>query len=252
MDAIRTKELHKHFNGLVAIDGLSVSFEQGKITGVVGPNGSGKTTLINILSGMFPLTSGALVIGEEKEVRRMKASDVAYNGITRTFQDVRLFEQMTVLDNVVVVLTERSVWGSLFERHNESHLKKAKAVLVRVGLWEKRNQLAHNLSYGQRKLLEIARALAMIDSDHVGRDANIFLFDEPFAGLFPEMVKTIASIIKELKEEGKTVILIEHNMNLIRELCDRVIVMDSGKLLAEGSTEKVLAKREVIEAYLGE
>lgn len=252
MDAIRTKELHKQFNGLAAIDGLSVSFEQGKVTGVIGPNGSGKTTLTNVISGMLSMSAGALVIGEEKEIKKIKSYDVAYYGITRTFQEVRLFEQMTVLDNILVVLTERSVWGSLFERHNESHIKKAEAVLTRVGLWEKRNQLAHNLSYGQRKLLEIARVLAMKHSDHAGQDANIFLFDEPFAGLFPEMVKTIVSIIKELREEGKTVILIEHNMNLIRELCDHLIVMDSGKLLAEGAPEKVLEKREVIEAYLGE
>lgn len=252
MDAIRTKELKKHFDGVAAIDNLSVAFKQGKITGVVGPNGSGKTTLVNVLSGMFPLSSGILVVGEGKEIKKLNAYDAAYHGITRTFQEVRLFEQMTVLDNILVVLTERSIWGSLFERHNESHMAKAEAVLTRVGLWEKRNQLAHNLSYGQRKLLEIARVLAMKHSDHVGQDANIFLFDEPFAGLSPEMVKTITSIIKELKEEGKTIILIEHNMNLIRELCDYLIVMDSGKLLAEGNPEKVLAKHEVIEAYLGE
>ncbi|OGM95112.1 hypothetical protein A2524_03430 [Candidatus Wolfebacteria bacterium RIFOXYD12_FULL_48_21] len=252
MDAIRTKELHKHFSGVAAIDGLSVAFEQGKVTGVVGPNGSGKTTLVNVLSGMLPPTAGVMVIGGEREMKGLRASDTAYHGITRTFQEVRLFEQMTVLDNILVVLTERSVWGSLFERHNAGHMKKVETVLTRVGLWEKRSQLAHNLSYGQRKLLEIARVLAMTHSDHIGQDASIFLFDEPFAGLFPEMIKVIVSVIKELKEAGKTVILIEHNMNLIRELCDHLIVMDSGKLLAEGKPDHVLAKREVIEAYLGE
>lgn len=248
MDAIRIKELHKHFNGVAAIDDLSIVFAQGKITGIVGPNGSGKTTLVNVLSGMISPSAGAIVIGKKDETKGIKAHDAARHGITRTFQDVRLFEQLTVLDNILVVLTERSVVGALFERHGEKHVKKAQAVLTRVGLWEKRNQLAHNLSYGQRKLLEVARVLAMKHSEGV----DVFLFDEPFAGLFPEMIKVIASIVKELKEDGKTVILIEHNMNLIRELCDHLIVMDSGKLLAQGDPKAALGRKEVIEAYLGE
>ena len=151
---------------------------------------------------------------------------------------------MTVLDNVLVILTERNVFSSLFEKHGIYHLKKAEEVLRRVGLWEKRNQLAINLSYGQRKLLEIARAL--------GTKAEIYLLDEPFAGLFPEMVKTVSMIIEGLKQSGKTIILIEHDMELIRKLCDYVFVMDEGRLLAEGEPEKVLAQKEVIEVYLGE
>jgi ABC-type branched-subunit amino acid transport system ATPase component len=117
-------------------------------------------------------------------------------------------------------------------------------MLKRVGLWEKRGALARNLSYGQRKLLEIARALSM--------NAQLYLFDEPFAGLFKEMVKTVVAVMKQLREEGKTVLLIEHNMELIRELSDWVIVMDSGKLLAEGKPTEVFSRKEVIEAYLGE
>lgn len=151
---------------------------------------------------------------------------------------------MTVLDNILVVITERGVFDALFETHGDLHLKRAEEVLNRVGLWEKRGQLAVNLSYGQRKLLEVARALAM--------DAEIYLFDEPFAGLFREMAKTIADVMRELKAKGKTVILIEHDMGLIRELTDHCVVMDEGKLLAEGKPAEVLAKREVIEAYLGE
>jgi ABC-type branched-subunit amino acid transport system ATPase component len=151
---------------------------------------------------------------------------------------------MPVLDNVLVVLTERSVFGALFERHGALHLAKAEEVLRRVGLWEKRRELANNLSYGQRKLLEIARVLAM--------NPEIIFFDEPFAGLFPEMVKLVAGICKELKVKGKTLILAEHNMELIRELSDHIFVFDSGELLAEGVPSEVLSKREVIEAYLGE
>ena len=211
---------------------------------IVGPNGSGKTTLINLLSGMLPINNGVVTIGENEMFESIKTHQISFYGITRTFQDVRLFEQMTVLDNILVVLTERDVFSSLFEKHKQYHCKYAQEVLKRVGLWGKRNQLAVNLSYGQRKLLEIARVLAM--------KAEIILLDEPFAGLFPEMVKIVSSIVKEMKQEGKTVILIEHNMDLIRELSDYVFVMDEGKLLAQGEPHEVLEKREVVEAYLGE
>jgi ABC-type branched-subunit amino acid transport system ATPase component len=122
--------------------------------------------------------------------------------------------------------------------------------LKKVGLWEKRNELAKNLSYGQRKLLEIARVLAIVHSG-VG-DIEIIFFDEPFAGLFPEMIKTVVAVMKELREHGKTVVLIEHNMDLIRELSDHLYVLDAGQLLAEGNASEVLARKDVIEAYLGE
>lgn len=243
MAILETKNLLKRFEGVHAVDGLSVSIEPGMVTGIIGPNGSGKTTLVNLLSGMLPMSGGHIVVSEQG-IAKLEPYDVASFGITRTFQDVRLFNQMTVMDNLLVVLTERNVLDALFERHGEHHLKIAKDLLEKVGLWEKRDQLAGNLSYGQRKLLEISRALAM--------NAEIYLFDEPFAGLFPEMVKIVVSVLKELKDSGKTVILIEHNMNLIRELSDKVIVMDSGKLLAEGSPDEVLARRDVIEAYLGD
>lgn len=243
MPYLSTKNIKKEFGGVHAIDGLSISFEIGALTGIVGPNGSGKTTLINVLSGVYELSGGLVVIGGvEKD--SFKKHNVLEYGITRTFQNVRLFEQMPVIDNVLVVLTERNVFGSLFESHGEFHLNEAERVLKRVGLWEKRNDLAVNLSYGQRKLLEVARALAT--------DAELYLFDEPYAGMFPEMVKVVSSIMKELRDSGKTVVLIEHNMELIRELCDHLIVMDAGKLLAEGEPNKVLAQRDVIEAYLGE
>ncbi|MCX6716981.1 MAG: hypothetical protein NTV72_03585 [Candidatus Taylorbacteria bacterium] len=119
-----------------------------------------------------------------------------------------------------------------------------------MNLWEKRDELAVNLSYGQRKLLEIGRVMAMLNGS--GEEGEIFFFDEPFAGMFPEMIKIVSGVIKELRDKGKTVILIEHNMELIRELCDHLIVLDSGKLLAEGKPSAVLAMPAVMEAYLGE
>ncbi len=247
MPILTTHHLTKHFAGVTAVNKLSVGFELGKITGIVGPNGSGKSTLINMLTGMIPLDGGGVIVASEK-LQKIHSHEVATYGITRTFQDVKLFEQMPVLDNILVVLTERSVWKSLFEKHKKLHLEKAEEVFTKVGLWDKRHELASNLSYGQRKLLEIARVLAMIHSNAI----EVIFFDEPFAGLFPEMIKIVVEVMKELRQSGKAVILVEHNMELIRELSDHLIVLDSGELLAEGNAEEVLHRPDVIEAYLGE
>lgn len=240
---LTTTKITKAFGGVRAVDELSISIAPGRITALVGPNGSGKTTLINLLSGVLPIDGGTVAIGAGHEFSKLRPHHVAAYGITRTFQEVRLFEQVPVLDNVLVVLTPRGVLSSLRRRGERERLAKAEALLRQVGLWEKRNELARTLSYGQRKLLEIARALAT--------DAEVFLFDEPFAGLFPEMVQTIAAIVKSLKDDGKSVVLIEHDMGVIRQLADHIIVMDEGKLLAEGEPAEVLARRDVVEAYLG-
>lgn len=244
MKILKTKNLTKHFGGVYAVNKLSLEIEKGQIIGIIGPNGSGKTTFINLLSGILEIDEGEVIINETEKFTKILPHQISFYGITRTFQNVRLFEQMTVLDNILVVITERNVFSSIFEKHNQYHYKIAEQVLKKVGLWEKKDQLALNLSYGQRKLLEIARTLVM--------KAEVYLFDEPFAGLFPEMRKIVSNIIGELKKEGKTIILIEHDMGLIRQLCDYIFVMDEGKLLAEGKPEQVLEKKEVIEAYLGD
>lgn len=244
MKILKTKNLTKHFGGVYAVNKLSLEIEKGQIIGIIGPNGSGKTTFINLLSGVLEIDEGEVIINETGKFTKILPHQISFYGITRTFQNVRLFEQMTVLDNILVVITERNVFSSIFEKHNQYHYKIAEQVLKKVGLWEKKDQLALNLSYGQRKLLEIARTLVM--------KAEVYLFDEPFAGLFPEMRKIVSNIIRELKKEGKTIILIEHDMGLIRQLCDYIFVMDEGKLLAEGKPEQVLEKKEVIEAYLGD
>lgn len=250
MNILETKKIVKHFGGVHAVDSLSIGFEQGKITGLVGPNGSGKSTLINLLTGVIPMSSGSVVVSSKTEVKRLLPQEVADYGITRTFQEVRLFEQVRVLDNILVMLTKRNVMSSLFEKHKKFHLERAEEVLKKVGLWEKRNDLAKNLSYGQRKLLEIGRVLAM--SNGFGDDSDIFFLDEPFAGLFPEMRKIVMSVIQDLKSKGKTVVLVEHNIDIIRELCDHLIVLDSGQLLSEGEPSDVLSRKEVMDAYLGE
>lgn len=243
MKILEIKNLNKHFDGVAAVDNLSLSFEAGKITGIIGPNGSGKTTLTNLLSAVLPYDSGEIVIAG-KSLNKAPAYYIAAHGLSRTFQEVRLFNQMTVVDNLLLALTERPVFKALFDTHSKEEMEEAEKILKKLGIFDKRDKLAGQLSYGQRKLLEIGRVLAV--------NPKIVLFDEPFAGLFPEMIKIVVSIMQELKEHGTTLVLIEHNMELIRQLVDHLFVMDSGKLLAEGSAEEVLKKPEVIEAYLGE
>jgi ABC-type branched-subunit amino acid transport system ATPase component len=241
--ALATKGLTKTFGGVHAVNDLSIQIEAGKVAGIVGPNGSGKSTLVNMLTGVCTIDGGSVIIDGARELNRLRPHEALVLGLARTFQNIRLFEQISVLDNVLIALTKRDPLGALFEKYHQDHASKAREVLERVGLWEKRESFASELSYGQRKLLEIARALAT--------DAEIILFDEPFAGLFPEMVKQISVVIKELRTEGKTIVLIEHDMAIIRELCDHLIVLDAGKLLAEGDPNEVLDNPKVIEAYLG-
>ena len=242
MSIIQTKNLIKKFDGVHAVDNLSLAIDKNRITGIVGPNGSGKTTLINTLSGVLEIDRGMVIVRGHK-LTKIEPHAVPQLGLTRTFQDIHLFNQMSVLDNILVVLTERPVFSALFEKHGDKHLQQAEEILKKVNIWEKRDVNAENLSYGQRKLLEIGRALAM--------NVQIYLLDEPFAGLFKEMRKVVSEIILDLKKQGRTIILIEHDMDLIRDLCDYVFVMDFGQLLAEGKPDEVLAKEEVIEAYLG-
>ena len=249
MAVLQTKNLVKKFGGVHALDHVDLSLEAGAITALVGPNGSGKSTLINALTGVVPMDGGSVVMHSSVVLGSIRASDVAAYGITRTFQNVRLIGQMSVLDNVLLVLTERNVWGALFERHNALHLNAARDVLTEVGLWEKRDAFAENLSFGQRKLLEIARAVSTrLDSPSSAMrvNAKVYLFDEPFAGLFPEMRKIVSAILRRLREEGSAVVLVEHDMDLIRDLADFCYVLDSGKVIASGAPADVLRETHVI------
>ena len=240
--AVETAGITKMFGAVAAVNGLSLSIPREGMTSIVGPNGSGKSTLVNLLSGTLPL-DGGLVTLDGRRLRTVHPYDAPALGLTRTFQEVRLFEQMSALDNMLITLTERRFLRALFQRDNRVRRARAESILRDVGIWESREAMAMNLSYGQRKLLEIGRVMAM--------DARICLFDEPFAGLFPQMLERVKAIIRQMRDDGRTIIFISHNMDIVRELSDHLIVLDSGELLAEGEPAEVLSRPEVIEAYLG-
>lgn len=240
--ALETKAISKSFGAVRAVDRLSISIFSEWITCIVGPNGSGKSTLINLLSGMLPIDEGIVII-DTVGIRVLRAHETPDHGITRTFQEVRLFDQISVWDNIMVGLTERRLFPSLLERTKPRHEAKAEAILRSVGMWEKRDAMAGDLSYGQRKLLEIGRVMAL--------DVKIYLFDEPFAGLFPRMLERVKAILKEMRQQKRTIIFVSHNMDIVRELSDHIFVLDSGALLAVGEVDEVLGRSDVIDAYLG-
>ena len=239
---LETVEISKYFGAVAAVDGLSISIPRKGMTSIVGPNGSGKSTLINLLSGTLPLDGGMVVI-DGQGLRVIHAYETPDHSITRTFQEVRLFNQINVMDNILVVLTARGFLPALLERSKRQYRERAQEILEKVGMWEKRTSLAQDLSYGQRKLLEIGRAMAL--------NVNIYLFDEPFAGLFPQMLERVKDILKGMRDEGRTIIFVSHNMDIVREMADHLIVLDGGKFLLAGEVEDVLTQPEVIAAYLG-
>lgn len=210
-----------------ALTSVSVTARDGAITGIIGPNGSGKSTLVNVLTNMLPKNTGQISMD---------------GSFSRTFQDSRLWGNITVLDTILVSLQSRSVFRSLVTFAPQKH--DATKMVERIGLAHHMHTQARHLSYGQRKLLELGRALA--------GDTKILFLDEPFAGLFPEMIETIKKILREEKENGATIILIEHDMSIIKELCDHVYVLDSGKNIAEGTAHEVLENPLVKSAYLGD
>jgi len=243
MTMIKILNLRKRFGRTNAVDNFSADILNNTIVGFVGPNGSGKTTVINLLTGMVTIDQGKIYIDGIEVLNKNILIDNYSFGISRTYQATRVFNQMSVLENVLIALNKRNVLNSLLETKNFFNSNKIEQILRKVRLWEKRDALAGELSYGQRKLLEFARVLAI--------DTKICIFDEPFAGLFPDMRLTVSELIIDLKANGKTVILIEHDMNQIVKLADHVLVMSAGKLIARGNPSKILARNDVLDVYLG-
>ena len=248
---IKVENLHRHFGGFRAVDGASLEIREGSITGLVGPNGAGKTTLFNVIAGVLPPTSGRVTMAGD-DISGMAPHELFHKGLLRTFQIAHEFSSMTVRENLMMVPGGQSgetLWNTWFGRKriaNEERALQAKAdeVLEFLTVDHLRDEKAGNLSGGQKKLLELGRTMMV--------DARIVFLDEVGAGVNRTLLNTIGdAIIRLNKERGYTFCMIEHDMEFIGRLCDPVIVMAEGKVLAEGSIDEIKANEQVIEAYLG-
>lgn len=247
---LECRNLVKSFGGLRAVDDLSVAFEPGKATALIGPNGAGKSTLFHLLTGALQPTSGEITY-HDRRIDRLPPWCVAREGIGRLFQDVRVFPKLTVLDNVLTAFPGQcgeNVLSTLFQRRRvreeeQRNVERALQLLGSVGLEDRTSSSADALSYGQQKLLAIARLLAA--------GADVLLLDEPTAGVNPEMIQVLISTIRKLAREGKTIVVIEHNMNVVLEIADWVHFIHEGQVVAFGLPDDVLGDRYVRATYLG-
>jgi len=249
---LRVENLEKHFGGITAVDGASFEVEEGSLTGLIGPNGAGKSTTFNCITGVHTPDAGEVYFQGE-EITGLSPNTVANRGLVRTFQIARELQDMTVLENMMLAPKGQggeSLWRSVMPLTRRNVVEQEKDVLARC--WETLeffdiDHLAHeyagNLSGGQRKLLELARALLT--------EPTMLLLDEPFAGVNPTLEDRLLEHVHDLREEGYTFLIVEHDMDLIMENCEHVIVMHQGKLLTQGTPAEVQSNEEVIEAYLG-
>jgi branched-chain amino acid transport system ATP-binding protein len=247
---LSVENVSKHFGGLAALDGISLSVNRGEIYGLIGPNGAGKTTLFNCMTGLYTVSAGRVLL-DNTAVHALKPHQIVQRGFARTFQNIRLFANMTTLENVMVgchTRTRATVIGAILRcrktRQEEADIRaRAHELLSYVGLGHKGRTLASHLSYGDQRRLEIARALAT--------EPLLLALDEPVAGMNPAERVQMGELFLKLRERGVTLLLIEHDVKLVMGLCDRVAVLDYGRKIAEGAAHEVRKNPDVIAAYLG-
>ena len=249
---LRTENLAKHFGGLRAVDNIDFELEEGEVRGLIGPNGSGKSTFFNLVSGIYRADEGSRIWIDEQETTNLEPHRIASLGVARTFQLLRVFSEMTVLENLLVghhlhvtYGTVASMLGTRGVRSEEKRVREEMMELLAfIGLADFADMLASELSVGQRRLLALGRAMAM--------RPRLLLLDEPAAGLSPVNVDNLLRIIVSLKERyGLTVVIVEHILRVVMDTCQKVTVLDHGQKIAEGSPDEVKNDHGVIEAYLG-
>ena len=250
---LEVRGLCKDFGGLRALQAIDLDVHEGEIAGIIGPNGSGKTTFFNVLCGIHPATFGRIRFGEHADITRLAPHRVTRSGIARTFQNQRLFNQMTVLENVLAGMVARTRAGLLPIMFGMPGARAEKAAaeqravellgLFGTRLAPRRDRQAYSLSYANRRRLEIARALAT--------EPRLLLLDEPAAGMNPSETRELMGDIQRIRDAGLTILLIEHDMRLVKGICSRVVAFDHGVKITEGSFADVRNHPAVIEAYLG-